>query len=747
MFQHRLLSVYMSAVFDSNFRSELINEPRSALSNHYSGLDPGHVDALASAAERLRDEGMPGMRDASGPTASNGRLVPERPVSLSLLERDLASWPEPRIALIVMPFASVWYASIGVSLLQAALRQIDVDARIVYLNTDFAERIGVRDYDGVGLESPPTALAGEWVFQDQAVTAGSAGSAFVQDVLMKRHLGSFDFIDLIRIGRVRDATSAFVADVANDPIWSAVDLVGFTTTFHQNVSAIRLAERLHDRFPDLPIVFGGANIESTMGVEMAKQFPWISAIFQGESEESFTRYIERLAGGHVDPVGGETQIIVGESVANLDSLPVPSYRDFFARREESTLPDGFAIPFETSRGCWWGERRHCTFCGLNAETMAYRSKTPTRAFDELVTLTQQGGNPSPAHIMVVDNILDYHYFDTLLPEIAASEIDFRLHFEVKANLKLSEVEVLSRAGVSHIQPGIESLSDNVLRLMRKGTTRLQNIQTLKWCAEHGIHVSWNYLYGFPGETIDDYVDAPEVFRLIEHLTPPEHHGRARADRFSPFFAEPEALGIDSLEPEPAYSLVYPALSPESVDAMAYHFRIRSSRIVADIDLLDFKQAIATWQQQRSATLTARWTGSAMTVTDRRSMTTRPSPFEVATDAARVLVALDRAGTVDDVVRHTSGLNPIQALQVESILADLMDHGLVLQKGSRYLSLPVLDRDSLPTGWLRPERVRSLSVRTEQSAMAAVADPSIGQPVLLSNKPTTRSAVDSVRRTS
>ena len=42
--------------------------------------------------------------------------------------------------------------------------------------------------------------------------------------------------------------------------------------------------------------------------------------------------------------------------------------------------------FETSRGCWWGAKSHCTFCGLNGETMAFRSKSPRRALDELEQL-------------------------------------------------------------------------------------------------------------------------------------------------------------------------------------------------------------------------------------------------------------------------------------------------------------------------------------------------------------------------
>ena len=59
--------------------------------------------------------------------------------------------------------------------------------------------------------------------------------------------------------------------------------------------------------------------------------------------------------------------------------------------------------------------------------------------------------------------------------------------------------MLHLAGVHRIQPGIESLSNNVLKLMRKGTTGIRNIQLLKWCKQYKIAVDWNILYGFPGK--------------------------------------------------------------------------------------------------------------------------------------------------------------------------------------------------------------------------------------------------------
>ena len=36
---------------------------------------------------------------------------------------------------------------------------------------------------------------------------------------------------------------------------------------------------------------------------------------------------------------------------------------------------------ETSRGCWWGERNHCTFCGLNGSSMSFDEMAPGRALE------------------------------------------------------------------------------------------------------------------------------------------------------------------------------------------------------------------------------------------------------------------------------------------------------------------------------------------------------------------------------
>src|SRR5207302_982239 len=66
---------------------------------------------------------------------------------------------------------------------------------------------------------------------------------------------------------------------------------------------------------------------------------------------------------------------------DIDEFVMPDYSDFVSAFDRSQAA-GRVKPmlfFETSRGCWWGERAHCTFCGLNGLTMRYRTMSPRLA--------------------------------------------------------------------------------------------------------------------------------------------------------------------------------------------------------------------------------------------------------------------------------------------------------------------------------------------------------------------------------
>ena len=155
----------------------------------------------------------------------------------------------------------------------------------------------------------------------------------------------------------------------------------------------------------------------------------------------------------------------------------------------------------------------------------------------------------------------------MLPALERRARPLQLFFEVKANL---EAQVAAaRGGVRRIQPGIESLSDHVLQLMRKGTTALRNVQLLKWCPEYGVTVDWNLLYGFPGETDADY---DQILALLPAIRFPAAAG-ARADPARPLQPVPHApaaFGLSNVRPMAIYRTLYP-FETEALRRIAYYF--------------------------------------------------------------------------------------------------------------------------------------------------------------------------------
>src|SRR3989442_1748946 len=103
-----------------------------------------------------------------------------------------------------------------------------------------------------------------------------------------------------------------------------------------------------------------------------------------------------------------------------------------------------------------------------------------------------------------------------------------------------------------MQPGIESLSQNQLSEMKKGVSPLQNLQTVKWSSYYDIHLAWNILLGFPGETNEDYRRQIDLILSILHFQPPEAVGEIWIERFSPYWKWPEQNGIRITGPGLAY---------------------------------------------------------------------------------------------------------------------------------------------------------------------------------------------------
>jgi hypothetical protein len=220
------------------------------------------------------------------------------------------------------------------------------------------------------------------------------------------------------------------------------------------------------------------------------------------------------------------------------------------------------------------------------------------------------------------------FLSDVLPELASEADRLELFYEVKANLREADLDLFVQSGVTHIQAGIEALSSRVLKIMAKGVSARHCVRLLRDCLSRQIDVRWNCIYGFPGETEDDYAQVLAIVPYLEHLQPPIGIGPIRIDRYSPYQRDPELYGIGALHPLRAYTLVYPPGAP--VADLAYAFRGDYQTAFTGNERLvtEFCSALLRWRRrwERAPEMPRLWrlpgTGGEVVVEDTRSCSTR-----------------------------------------------------------------------------------------------------------------------------
>jgi ribosomal peptide maturation radical SAM protein 1 len=495
------------------------------------------------------------------------------------------------VLLIEPAFAAVNRPSLSLHLLQALGEREGFRVRVLYANIWLAAEMGERDYQAICF-SPTGPLIGERVFAHCAF-GGSPRAIPSEPIATDKSLTS------AALERYQLAAGSWIERIAELALASDAAIIGCTATFQQTTFSLALLSRIKHVSSDVITILGGASCEGPMGAGLYALNKGVDYIFSGESDEIFVDFLRdvRLA---QPPTSG---ILRGRPIFNLDDSPLCKFSEYFAQisnflpNTELERDGNILLPLETSRGCWWGQKHHCTFCGLNGDGMNFRQKSPSRAFEEIKALKNIYGVKK---FFMVDNIMPHRYFSSLLPALEEASLGVELFYEQKSNLNLQRMMTLRKAGILEIQPGIESLSTSLLKKMKKGVTAAQNIETLRLARSLDIRVAWNILIGFPFEVESDYEAMPLLLSLLSHLEPPGCFGPISIDRFSPYFRMPHAYGIKEIRPLPAYSEIFP--NDADIFDIAYHFIAEYPSILTiNPDLVSTMERMVTqWQAQWTA---------------------------------------------------------------------------------------------------------------------------------------------------
>jgi ribosomal peptide maturation radical SAM protein 1 len=615
-----------------------------------------------------------------------------------------------------MPWASIGYPSFTAGLLKALLAKKNMAADVFYLNLHLAKRMDLNIYEAAS-QLP---FAGDIVFA-QAAFGLAATEEGLGDLIRTSKRSHFvprlsRVFPKIRVAQVvaslaeaaREIVPGFIEDCLDRISWGDYAVVGFISTFNQHVAALALARRLKERFPTVKTVFGGANLWDSMGRETLRACEWVDYVINGDGDCSFPRLVANILDGTPFlPVPGvsfrrDGELFFSEErypLADMNELPLPDYTDYIRELADTGLTDKVGRPtycFESSRGCWWGEKVQCTFCGVNGPTLAYRRKASANVVKELAYLASTYGADN---FISTDCVPDPEFCQTLFPALQQYQTDraklFKIFYEVKASLTKEELAVMKAAGVDLVQCGIESLNSNLLRLMRKGLTALENIRFLKWCREKRITVNWNMLYCIPGEQKGYYDGMLRVLPLVSHLEPPVSLSPITLQRFSAYHKFPGRYDITNIRPSQAYERIYP---PDKVnlEEIAYYFDYDYGGFHADSDTTfeALRRVIDMWTESfnsRIAFFEYAYSEGGIELLDSRPAdgeTVIPRRLVLAGLKARIFLYCDDIRSLQEIKTHLGtedGIHPTN-IEVQKMLDELVEDNIIYGEDGRYLSL-------------------------------------------------------------
>ncbi|NLO91541.1 MAG: radical SAM protein [Elusimicrobia bacterium] len=428
-----------------------------------------------------------------------------------------------------------------------------------------------------------------------------------------------------------DSNRAFIESELQKLLRAGIGAAGFSVNSGNQLFSLELARLLKKEKPDLFIMFGGQHFFRSENASAWMQNPEADCVFTGPGDlvmPAMLTALEKTGGPAVQPgtlLRSPSGIINGgpaQPVPDLDALP---FADF------TVLPVGLYanklhIPFQSSRGCIW----KCRYCSATNFWQGYNQMSGERMFSEL--MHHKSLFPDRTHVEFYDLTANgrpeaLHKLSELLIEDHKANgwknfFGWKINAVIRPEMTPELLKKLRQSFCKDIIYGIESGSERVLRLMNKNYRPDVALQVLHDTHQAEIHTTANFMFGFPGETEEDFgqtlaflekaaphldrVYASATFTSLEegsYLTdhraefgiavpPPDNFHNlywessdatntypVRMERYKRFRARAIALGLD------AYKGVQGDLEQNSLFSLAEYYRYKGDHAKAVENLL------------------------------------------------------------------------------------------------------------------------------------------------------------------
>ena len=597
------------------------------------------------------------------------------------------------VALISMPTLSARFPSFQLALLKPTLEREGIPVQTFSMFMYFGSYVGWRITEALSDVYP--CMVGEWIW-----TKAAFGDFANNDDYFEAYRSNLESICKSAECTMADLTAireekapAFIDFCVNSVDWSRFGVIGFSVVFQQTLASIALARALKERYPETPIIMGGATFEDDIAEEIMKGCPQVDLIHCGDADETLPKTIRRLS--NKESLAGmpgvmwrdKDQIKYAGRAPNLSDMnktPVPDFDEYFYARKEGgygryNSAQEVLLPIETARGCWWGVKNHCTFCGLNRAGMEFRSKSVDNVIQQLDQLSERYGI---LDFNAIDNIIEPEYISKLFTQLSEANSDLRLHYEVRPSLSRAQLKLMRQGGLFSIQPGVESFSTHILKLMRKHTTGMRNLELIKWSTYYGINNLYNILLRFPGETLEDYRAQCDVISKIHHFQAPWAVAKARADRGSPMYNEPETQSVSRLVHSACYNYLYPK-DRFDLNRVSYYFEHEMGNTLTDDEYEEIFHAVGVWQyrwrQRPKPYLRFRKGWGTILIEDGRNGSASTTTY--SDRYAQLYEYCGDARSAKEIAAHFDG-----APWVDEAIQEFVERNFMVHLDNRYLSL-------------------------------------------------------------
>jgi ribosomal peptide maturation radical SAM protein 1 len=610
-----------------------------------------------------------------------------------------------KIVLLSMPWSEIGQPSAALGILSAICKEEKIPAATLYPALDMGVLSGpdlvytmAHNDDFFGL--------GEHLFACDLFGANTLNSdQFIEAFYKEAPASAESAPQMSRMKQIRDeVVPAFLDRAQKRVLDEKPTVVGFTAPFNQVMASLALARRLKRACPEIQIIVGGACFDSEMGREYHRSFGDIlDHVFLGEADESFREYLRRRRAGEscrgIPGVtyweAGQVQCIPGQPLADLNLSPMPDYDGYFAEKERLKQEYGMDffvnyLPFESSRGCWWGQKQHCVFCGLNEELIKFREKDVERVVSEIISLSRKYRTIS---LLATDWILSRKSRRSIFQRLRDYHVDIQLTYATRSDMPKEEIALMKEAGVVTLVPGIESFSTELLRLMGKATTGIRQVQFLRWCNEYGLYPLYLILSEFAGDKAEWYLDMASFLPHLFHLEPPFINlHRLKLYRFSPLFEKRDTFGVKEWQIRKDYRCNFP---PGFIDLkkIAYVMAYSNSRITPKEEYEQpLREAITRWRAaHKSASppvYNYRIGNGFLFITDSRSGETTCWNLEGL--HKDIVLLADRIQSVNSLKKLLAPVYPAEVTdgRVEEAVEELVREDVLMQEGELVLSLPI-----------------------------------------------------------